>query len=130
MEGTPMTGISTLRHAALRSVSALAMGAGAALAAQAASAAEVTYDRLLNSEREPQNWLTFHRTYDGQRYSPLSAITKDNVKNLRLAYAIPLAGTRGNEYLESTPLVDNGFLYATDSLGWVYKVDVSNGEYG
>ena len=123
-----MIGFSTLQKLALRSVSSVALVA--AFAPLAASAAEVTYDRLLNADREPQNWLTHHRTYDGQRYSPLTAITKENVKNLRLAYAIPLGGTRGNEYLESTPLVDNGFLYATDSLGWVYKVDVSNGVYG
>ena len=123
-----MIGFSTLQKLALRSVSSVALVA--AFAPLAASAAEVTYDRLLNADREPQNWLTHHRTYDGQRYSPLTAITKENVKNLRLAYAIPLGGTRGNEYLESTPLVANGFLYATDSLGWVYKVDVSNGEYG
>ncbi len=33
-----------------------------------------------------------HRTYDGQRFSPLGRINKDNVKNLRLAYAVPLSG--------------------------------------
>jgi alcohol dehydrogenase (cytochrome c) len=116
--------LSVLRHIALGSASALA------LMVQSAAAAEVTYERLLNAEREPQNWLTNHRTYSGQRYSPLNAITKENVKNLKLAYAIPLAGTRGNEYLEATPLVDNGFMYTTDSSAWVYKIDVSNGEYG
>jgi hypothetical protein len=34
------------------------------------SAAEVTADRLINADKEPQNWLMNHRTYDAQRYSP------------------------------------------------------------
>jgi alcohol dehydrogenase (cytochrome c) len=44
------------------------------------------------------------------RFSPLAQITKDNVRNLRLAYAVPLGGSAGNEWLESTPLVEDGFL--------------------
>ena len=47
-----------------------------------AFAADVTPERLLNPDREPQNWLMNHRTYDGQRFSPLTRINKDNVKNL------------------------------------------------
>ncbi len=39
-----------------------------------------------------------HRTYDGQRFSPLDRINKDNVKNLKLAYAVPLGGGAGNEF--------------------------------
>ena len=36
-----------------------------------AMAADVTPDRLVNADREPQNWLMNHRTYDAQRFSPL-----------------------------------------------------------
>ena len=36
-----------------------------------AFAAEVTPQRLLNADKESQNWLMNHRTYNGQRYSPL-----------------------------------------------------------
>jgi alcohol dehydrogenase (cytochrome c) len=39
--------------------------------AGSAIAAEVTPERLLNPDKEPQNWLMNHRTYDGQRFSPL-----------------------------------------------------------
>jgi hypothetical protein len=28
-------------------------------------AADVTADRLINADKEPQNWLMNHRTYDG-----------------------------------------------------------------
>src|ERR1700676_4818428 len=80
-------------------------------------AAEVTPERLLNPDKEPQNWLMNHRTYDGQRFSPLSRIDKANVGGLKIAYAVPLAGTTGNEYSEATPLVEDGFIYVTDSWG-------------
>jgi alcohol dehydrogenase (cytochrome c) len=93
-------------------------------------AADVTPERLLNPDREPQNWLMNHRTYDGQRFSPLARITRDNVKNLKLAYAVPIGGGTGNENLEATPLAEDGFLYMTDSWGVLYKIDVRSGDAG
>src|SRR5438874_12419124 len=96
-----------IRHAALLSGAAL-------LAAWPALAAEVTPERLLNADKEPQNWLMNHRAYDGQRYSPLNRINKETVKGLRLAYAVPLGGSAGNEWSEATPLAEDGLLYVTD----------------
>jgi alcohol dehydrogenase (cytochrome c) len=93
-------------------------------------AADVTPDRLINADKEPQNWLMNHRTYDGQRFSPLARIDKGNVKNLRLAYAVPLGGGGGNEYNQATPLAEDGFLYITDSWGVVYKIDGRSGDVG
>src|SRR5262245_32227959 len=60
--------------------------AGVVIAASPVLAADVTPERLINADREPQNWLMNHRTYDGQRFSPLSLINRDNVKNLKLAF--------------------------------------------
>ena len=57
-------------------------------------AAEVTPARLLNPNAEPQNWLMNHRTYDGQRFSPLARINRANAKNLKLAFAVPIGGAR------------------------------------
>ena len=71
---------------AIRAALAATMLASAA----PAFAADVTPERLLNPDREPQNWLMNHRTYDGQRFSPLTKIDRSNVKNLKLAYAVPL----------------------------------------
>jgi alcohol dehydrogenase (cytochrome c) len=68
------------------------------IAASPALAAEVTPERLINADREPQNWLMNHRTYDGQRFSPLSRINKENVKNLKLAFAVPLGGQVGSTF--------------------------------
>src|SRR5262249_33601363 len=62
--------ISSSRLACLKS----ALLAGVIMAAWPAAAAEVTAQRLVNADQEPQNWLMNHRTYDGQRYSPLDRI--------------------------------------------------------
>src|SRR5262252_7926049 len=95
-----------------------------------AMAADVTPERLLNPDKEPQNWLMNHRTYDGQRYSPLARISRDNVKNLKLAYAVPLGGGAGNEFTNATPLAEDGFLYVTDSWNVLYKIDARSGDFG
>src|SRR5207302_10632172 len=95
-----------------------------------AFAAEVTAERLLDADKEPQNWLMNHRTYDGQRYSPLARINKETVKRLKLAYAVALGGSAGNEWNEATPLVEDGFLYITDSWGVLYKIDGTSGDAG
>src|SRR5262245_43933683 len=112
------------------SIRKAALLCGAALLASPALAADVTPDRLANPDKEPQNWLMNHRTYDAQRYSPLARITKDNVKNLKLAYAVPIGGTAINENLQATPLVEDGYMYVVDQWGIVYKIDVRSGDTG
>jgi alcohol dehydrogenase (cytochrome c) len=116
----------SVRNALIRN----ALLAGSLLAAWPALAADVTPERLLNPDKEPQNWLMNHRTYDGQRFSPLDKINRNNVKGLKLAYALPLGGVGGNEWNEATPLVENGFLYTTDSWGVLYKIDGTAGNRG
>src|SRR6266702_5947157 len=113
-----------------RALTTMALLTSTVLAAGPAVAAEVTPDRLVNADKEPQNWLMNHRTYDGQRFSPLGRINKSNVKGLHLAYAVALGGGAGNEYTVATPLVEDGFLYTTDSWGVLYKIDVTSGQVG
>jgi alcohol dehydrogenase (cytochrome c) len=102
--------------------------AALAIGASAARAAEVTYQRLLDPE--PRNWLMNHHDYGSHRFSALDTINKANVKNLRLAFAVALGGTSGNENLTATPLVDDGFMYVPDAWGVVYKIDVRSGKSG
>jgi alcohol dehydrogenase (cytochrome c) len=104
--------------------------AGVLIAAPPALAAEVTAERLVNADREPRNWLMNHRTYDAQRYSPLERINKENVKDLKLAYAVAIGGTAANENLEATPLAEDGFLYVVDQWGVLYKIDGRSGKMG
>jgi alcohol dehydrogenase (cytochrome c) len=71
-----------------------------------------------------------HRSYDSQRYSPLARINKDNVKSLKIAYAVAIGGTATNENLQSTPLAEDGYLYVVDVWGAVYKIDGRSGDMG
>jgi alcohol dehydrogenase (cytochrome c) len=107
-----------------------ALLAGSILAAVPGLAAEVTPDRLANPDKEPQNWLMNHGSYDAQRFSPLARINKENVKTLKLAYAVALGGSSVGENLQATPLVEDGFMYVVDLWGIVYKIDVRSGEAG
>ena len=95
---------------------------------QAAIGAETTYERLVKPE--PENWLSVHRTYDAQRFSPLTQINATNIKDLHLKYAIGIGGSAGNESLEATPLVEDGFMYVVDGWGAVYKIDLRSEKAG
>ena len=106
------------------SIIAAALLAGTAQA----GAADVTFERLRNPE--PHNWLMNHHDYASQRFSALATINKSNVRSLKLAFAVAIGGTSGNENLVATPLVDDGFMYVADAWGVVYKIDVRSGARG
>jgi len=114
-----------------RSSGRMAVLASALLASAStvALAGEVTSDRLMNADKEPQNWLMVNKDYASHRYSELDQINRDNVKNLRVAFTVALGGTFNVAPLpwsghQSTPLVDDGQMYVVDGLGAVYKIDV------
>jgi alcohol dehydrogenase (cytochrome c) len=116
-----------------RTVTSAAVAAGLACVAPATipselRAADVTYERLLNPE--PQNWLMNHHDFAAQRFSPLATINKSNIKGMKLLFSVAIGGTAGNEALQATPLVDDGFMYLSDHWGAVYKIDVRSGTQG
>ncbi len=113
---------------------------GVSLAALAAPAGAAEYkmtvnqDRLIHADREPQNWLMMNGDYGSTRYSKLSQINRDNVKNLHMVWALALRGMQdigqnGPEN-EVNPLIDNGFMYTSDGWGTVYKIDARSGDHG
>ena len=71
------------------------------------------------------NWLTYGRTYDEQRFSPLDVINTDNVKDLGLAWFADLDTARGQE---ATPLVIDGRIYVTTAWSKVKAYDGATGE--
>src|SRR4051812_29744715 len=51
--------------------------------------ASVTEAMLLSAGSDPtnaENWLTYGGSYSNQRYSPLNQVSRENVKNLALAW--------------------------------------------
>src|SRR4029453_17474418 len=94
----------------------------------------VNADRLANAQNEPQNWLMMNGDYGSTRYSKLSQINRENVKNLRMVWALALGGMQdvgqnGPEN-EVNPLIDNGFMYTTDGWGTIYKIDARDNTKG
>jgi alcohol dehydrogenase (cytochrome c) len=87
--------------------------------------AQVTHDRLLNAAKEPQNWLTYNGGFAGQRYSTLSQITPENVKDLTLQWAFQ---QRSTEKFEATPLVVDGVMYLTQAPNDIVAIDAVTGE--
>ncbi|MBT4518703.1 MAG: PQQ-binding-like beta-propeller repeat protein [Halieaceae bacterium] len=70
------------------------------------------------------DWLSWRRTLDGQGYSPLASINRDNVHQLKLAWAL----TMGEGSNQGTPLVRNGIMYLTHPGNRVQALDAASGE--
>ena len=117
-------------------IAALAGGLAAALAVATFAQYNMTVnkDRLINAQNEPQNWLMMNGDYGATRYSKLAQINRENVKNLRMVWALALGGMQdigqnGPEN-ELNPLIDNGFMYTSDGWGTIYKIDARDPNRG
>ena len=86
--------------------------------------AQVTFDRILHADREPQNWLTYSGTMQSQRHSSLSQITTGNVKTLETQWVFQ---ARSLEKFEATPLVVDGVMYTVQAPNDVIALDATNG---
>jgi alcohol dehydrogenase (cytochrome c) len=85
---------------------------------------QVTFNRILNADKEPQNWLTYSGTELSQRHSLLTQITPANAKNLELQWAFQ---ARSLEKFEATPLVVDGVLYTVQAPNDVVAIDAVTG---
>src|SRR5216110_2791558 len=68
---------------------------------------QVTFERLVNAAKEPQNWLTYSGDYAGRRFSPLDQINTANARSLVAKWVYQTAATGK---FETTPLVVDGIL--------------------
>ena len=75
------------------------------------------------------DWLMSRRNYQAWSYSPLTQITRDNVKRLRLAWVWNMnesgAGTRGSQPM---PLAHNGILYLVHTGNVLQALDGRTGD--
>ena len=92
----------------------------AALTLSACSESGVDGEALLNAGDDGANWITYGRTYDEQRFSPLDQINTANVDELGLAWFADMDTARGQE---ATPLVIDGKLYLTSAWSKVKAYD-------
>ena len=78
----------------------------AVLFADSRALAQVTFERLVNSAKEPQNWMTYSGDYTGKRFSALDQINTNDAHAM-VAKWVYQTGATGK--LETTPLVVDGF---------------------
>jgi PQQ-dependent dehydrogenase (methanol/ethanol family) len=105
-------------------------GASSADVAQTSTAVAPTTafiddERIKNAESEPGNWLSFGRTYEEQRHSPLTQVNKETVGQLGLAWYKDM---NTNRALEATPIVVDDTMFFTSTWSRVYAVDARTGE--
>ncbi|TYB85221.1 PQQ-binding-like beta-propeller repeat protein [Oceaniovalibus sp. ACAM 378] len=108
---------------AASSVSLLAMQAAVAQDNPIDKVSTVTDEMLLNPP--DGDWLMWRRTYNGWGYSPLDQINKENVGDLKLAWA--WAMTPGGRTQE-TPLVHDGIIYIQNSTHLIQALDGATGD--
>ena len=86
--------------------------------------AQVSFDRLLRADEEPENWLTYSGSYKSQRHSQLDQITPANVTDLELRWVFQ---ARSLEVFQATPLVVDGIMYLVEPTNTVVALDAKLG---
>jgi len=96
----------------------------ASFSLSANGAAQVTFERIVNSSKEPRNWLTYSGNYAGHRFSPLDQVNTENAHSLVAKWVYQTAA--GGKF-ETTPLVVDGILYGTGPDNRVFALDARSG---
>src|SRR5687768_6314744 len=95
-----------------------------ALAAQQATAPQVTSQDLAAGLKDPTKWLSYHGDYNGQRHSPLTQITPENVHQLSAQWTFQ-TGVLGS--FQATPIVIDGVIYITGFQNTAWAIDARSG---
>jgi len=74
---------------------------------------------------DPNDWLMIRHDYKASDYSPLTQITADNVKDLRLQWVWAMNEGGANQ---PAPLVHNGVLYLNNPGNLLQALDAKTGE--
>jgi alcohol dehydrogenase (cytochrome c) len=109
---------------ALRQIAVLAFAAIAV--AGSAPAQNVPYQRILNADKTPQDWLTYGGDYQSHRFSGLTQINKSNVASLRPVWIFQRSQLNG-EFFEATPVVADGLMYIVEPPSTVTALDARTG---
>ncbi|HJT86725.1 MAG TPA: PQQ-binding-like beta-propeller repeat protein [Bryobacteraceae bacterium] len=105
-----------------RSLAFLSILAMAPAIAQVQNFKPVTQEMLLHPS--PGDWLMYSRTYDAQRYSPLTQINKQNVGKLEVAW---VRGLQQGQ-TETIPIVHDGVMYVVEPGAVVDALDATTGD--
>src|SRR6266403_1223371 len=82
-------------------------------------------EAIIANANTTKDWLSYGLDYSEGRYSKLSQINTESVKNLGLKWTYNLESLRG---VEATPLVVDGIMYVSASWCVVHAIDVPTGK--
>ena len=89
------------------------------------AAPNVSFERLRDANKEPQNWLTYSGGLSSQRHSLLTTIRPGNARDLELKWVFQ---SRSLERHQVTPLVVNGTMYTIQSPNDVIALNAATGK--
>src|SRR5450432_3293513 len=89
-----------------------------------ASVSPVTQQQLNAADKSTNNFLLTNGNYAQTRFHPAREISRENVKNLHVAWIFQ---TDVKESLETSPIVVDGVMYVTTSFSHVYALDAKSG---
>ncbi|AWI75428.1 PQQ-dependent dehydrogenase, methanol/ethanol family [Parazoarcus communis] len=112
--------------AAPRRLSVIA-GALLVLGATQATAKEVTNDDIVNDATITTQVVTHGLGTKGQRYSPLTQVNTETVKDLVPAWSFSFGGEKQRGQ-QSQPLIFDGKMYVTASYSRLFALDAKTGE--
>ncbi len=85
----------------------------------------LTFERIAQASREPQNWPTYSGALNGQRHSLLTTIRPGNAGDLELKWVFQ---SRSLDRHQVTPLVVDGTMYTIQSPNTVIALNAATGK--
>ena len=82
-------------------------------------------EAIIANAKTTKDWLSYGLDYSETRYSKLSEINTESVRNLGLKWTYNLESLRG---VEATPLIVDGIMYVSASWSVVHAIDVRTGK--
>lgn len=87
-------------------------------------AGQVPFERLVEADAAPGDWLTYSGNYYAQRHSRLDQIRSENVDRLRVRWVYQM---QNSGLVECSPLVYDGVMYITEPPSTVTALDLRSG---
>ena len=108
-------------------ISACAVGNSPSTKIDKPGFAPIKYSDILNDAKTVEDVVSYGLGQKAQRYSPITSINKDTVKNLVPVWNFSFGGEKQRGQ-ESQALVKDGVMYVTASYSRIYAIDTLSGD--
>jgi alcohol dehydrogenase (cytochrome c) len=88
---------------------------------------QVSFEQIRGAGNRLDQWLTYSGTLDGQRYTPLTEVTPENVSRLRVQW-VHQSDTSESSRSEATPIVVGGVIFTAEPPSDVVALEAKSGK--